>query len=319
MIIVNIKMNEEFIISAESKKKISGFTLLEVLIVVALIVGFFTVFIFRLNPIKIINSGVDAQIINNINVIKDSIEEYSVSRRGFLPTVEGELLPIVDETNITTDGILVQNLEDIIPDFLVINPNDLDLSEYYVGQLESGGILVGAETSDGSIATSTARVGNTQSTEKEIVCHFNSFSFETFDIDSNNVIDGNVNTCGQDNDSGESMILSSHNCNTNLGNIRKVELRFKWAWNNPTQTWAYITPYFNGTSQGSIYEATGNTGSNLGSGGQYTQWWDITEDINAPTDWEWTDLQNLDTGVGLIKNWWGLMRIYIVELKVTYI
>ena len=112
------------------------------------------------------------------------------------------------------------------------------------------------------------------------------------------VWDSSASTCGYRNIPGNSAddsanyLLGTANDSTNLGIITKVEFGIKCiagSWSSGSNgTFAKMTPVFSGTTDGSTYT------SDKISYKVNTFWVDITSDGQAPSEWEQSDIDNLD-------------------------
>ncbi len=93
-------------------------------------------------------------------------------------------------------------------------------------------------------------------------------------------------------DDSANYIQSYTNSSVDLGgDITSVEVGIEGYVEYTTVT-AYITPYFNGSTAGTLYSIAGTT---LGtSDDDTTDYVDITTSSGAPTTWTWSDIQNLD-------------------------
>ena len=108
-------------------------------------------------------------------------------------------------------------------------------------------------------------------------------------------------------------LLTGNTCpGTNLGTISKVELR-AYTYNEYYPLIVdYLRPVF-----------SGGDGDNHDIGSVLDDWssyFDITSDTNAPSPWSWSDVQNLDCDV-YRDNAYGMpLDSYIakVEIRVTY-
>jgi len=123
--------------------------------------------------------------------------------------------------------------------------------------------------------------------------YFNSFSVgEHWETDYAHISDGNENTYGYTDYPYIVHLLNGNNCpTTNLGNITKVELRAKGYYTfdvvalNPRM---YIRPVFaDGDGNNHTFTLPRNTGV-------WSEWFDITDDTNAPSTWGWDDIDLLD-------------------------
>ena len=99
--------------------------------------------------------------------------------------------------------------------------------------------------------------------------------------------------------------------------IGKVEIRaYGWCSQPPADVWINLTPVFGGT----------NNGTNItwippryGSQRDYSPWYDITNDVNAPASWAWSDVQNLEANITYMTNdpYVSTMYIFTIEVRVS--
>ena len=145
------------------------------------------------------------------------------------------------------------------------------------------------------------------------IYYFDDYEWETWDTSPENVVDGDNTTYGQDNDEGYQMLLNSTNYTGGMSDtISSVEFRLYWWSNNWDGTWPQMKPSYDGTN-GSVFED-----DDQGGGAAWTEWYDITEDTNAPATWTWSDIETLNLYLGMTRPSWGLIRPYIIELRVNY-
>ena len=137
---------------------------------------------------------------------------------------------------------------------------------------------------------------------------------------ADNIVDDSTSTYGYwDSTSSQQQVLDSH---TGVGDstrseiITIVELRVYGDENGIISSFS-ITPDFDGAS-GDLRDLDAE---NLND--EWSQWYDITNDTNAPGSWTWEDLATV--GVTLEATMTGgsgepidTARIYKVELRVTY-
>lgn len=93
-------------------KSYGAFTLLEVLLVIALIAILASIVITAINPGKQLADGRNAQRRVDINTILNAVYQYSVDNRGNLPGTPPGNIPIVS-TNICTTGGVCGSLVDL--------------------------------------------------------------------------------------------------------------------------------------------------------------------------------------------------------------
>ncbi|MFW5702499.1 MAG: hypothetical protein ACOCXP_00855 [Candidatus Dojkabacteria bacterium] len=298
-----------------------AFTIIEIILVISIVVLVIALALFRLNPSQILEEAGNSRRVQGVREIVVGLEQYAIDNNGAKPTTSGSPLPEVTESTIFDDGVLVQDLDGLDPNYLIITTQEIARNNYYVGSLSGGGILVAVSQGDNSPYYSRAvipRGSAPDPIEETALYYFDSFGSSSWDFGSTNVVDGNLSSYGQDNEDGEQMRLISNTSGAPLGDITRVELRLNWAWNNGANTYAYLQPYFSGTNPGNVYPDNTQTGNNLPGGGEYSPWFNITRDPAAPSNWTWSDITNLDLALGLDRNGWGLMRVYIVQLRVTY-
>jgi hypothetical protein len=114
-------------------------------------------------------------------------------------------------------------------------------------------------------------------------------------------VDGDVEAC------------SVNTCpGTNLGTVMKVEMRvYGYYWTN--QRDIILRPVFGRTIDGRNYNYQTSTSAG------WSEWFDITDDDNAPANWDWNDIVNLDCDVESETDM-GTFTLYCskVEIRITY-
>ena len=148
----------------------------------------------------------------------------------------------------------------------------------------------------------------------------NGITTDNWDANMDNVIDGNTATFTDDNDLGHIIKLTHNTCDgTILGTITKVELRAHHKNNNsgnpahrtiaPT-----LTPIFSGSTGNTYIYPAGDYDPSPG----WDYYFDITNDPNAPSDWWFWRVEEIDCILG--QNRPDLGRDYVskIEIKVTY-
>ncbi len=156
------------------KKKNKGFTLLEVLLVVAAIGILAGIVIVALNPGKQLGDTRNAQRRSDVNAILNAIYQYSIDNNGNLPTgidsvtgtaqVLGTAGSGLDSTCTATTTVAVGlNLStDLVPDYVVGIPTDPQTgsaanTDYYVNRDANGRVTVGACDPEQSATISVTR------------------------------------------------------------------------------------------------------------------------------------------------------------------
>lgn len=115
------------------RKRLSGFTLLEILIVIAIISLMSTVLIVALNPQRQIAKARDTERETDLNAILLSVYQYQAEHSGTLPDTDGD--PLTDNfptalTCIGTDGGCFnlgsagETDETIVPVYMAVIPQD---------------------------------------------------------------------------------------------------------------------------------------------------------------------------------------------------
>jgi prepilin-type N-terminal cleavage/methylation domain-containing protein len=131
----------------------SGFTLIEVLLVIAILTILAGIVIAAINPAKQVGESQNAQRRSDIKAILDAVHEYSIDHSGFLPS---ESIPIgadclTDGHDICTPGISCDgvNIDELITDqtYLTTLPSDPssgtgDITGYRIFQTVHGRVGV---------------------------------------------------------------------------------------------------------------------------------------------------------------------------------
>ncbi len=118
-------------------------------------------------------------------------------------------------------------------------------------------------------------------------------------------IDEDVQLCDENSYSGPPPSL----------NITKVEIRARAKASGPNLKGYKInlTPVFGGTTDGLNYTID----IIAGPYGQWSQWFDITNDPSAPDIWTWSDIDNLDMKVAADISYTGTIYCSIVQIQVN--
>jgi len=132
----------------------------------------------------------------------------------------------------------------------------------------------------------------------------------TWETNPEKMIDGNYETTASTVTDGDIEALIGNTCpGTDLGNIIKMEVRAYG--NSSTSNNVYLRPVFGGGDGD-------NHNTHLGDSGEWSDWFPITNDTNAPSTWSWSNVKDLDLDVEFEKNEIGGASIGIVQIRVTY-
>jgi len=125
-----------------------------------------------------------------------------------------------------------------------------------------------------------------------------------------NMLDGDDSTYASASTKTNTVLLTVNNNTRNTGTISKVKVVIKMDVNYGT---GYITPIFNGSTDGSSYNTTNQHPSD------HIYYFDITNDSNAPSAWSWTDINNLDMKFYVDKRFFNeTVNVYFVSIEVQY-
>jgi hypothetical protein len=142
-------------------------------------------------------------------------------------------------------------------------------------------------------------------------------------INPQNMIDGNEGTFAKAGSvSGAYIQINSGNTSpiSTTRNVEKVEIRvYGRDGAGPNISAFNIYPLFDGSTPGNSQ----NLRSLLGPVRSWTPWIDITQDPSAPSEWEWSDINNLGCKLeGIIGSPGGgvgdLLEVNKIEIQVTY-
>lgn len=144
--------------------------------------------------------------------------------------------------------------------------------------------------------------------------YFDSFSdAEHWEVDWANISDGDENTYGKTRkDYNPVHLLNGNTCpGTDLGTISKVEVRAKgyYTFLFPQTIRIDIRPVFAGG------DGDNHTFTLPKDTGDWSEWFDITSDTNAPPTWSWDNVSGLDCDLEALD----IMAPYCskVEIRVT--
>lgn len=145
-----------------------------------------------------------------------------------------------------------------------------------------------------------------------VTYYFNAYNgAEVWETSPASMIDDNLGTYASTNNAGEVQLNNANNCSgTDLGLISKVELR-AYGYGDGGD-FIYLRPVF---TAGDGTNHTWTPGTSPG----WSPYYNITSDTNAPTSWNWSNVQELDVDVaydGLAKP--NPLYIAKVEIRVTY-
>jgi len=145
-----------------------------------------------------------------------------------------------------------------------------------------------------------------------VTYYFNAYGAEVWEASPASMTDGNLGTYASTNNAGEVQLNNANNCSgTGLGLISKVELR-AYGYGDGGD-FIYLRPVFT-AGDGTNHQWTPGT-----SPPSWSPYYNITSDTNAPTSWNWSNVQELDVDVeynGLAKP--NPLYIAKVEIRVTY-
>jgi len=141
--------------------------------------------------------------------------------------------------------------------------------------------------------------------------YFNARSATSFwETDPDNMVDGNTNTRAKTTINNRIQELTGNTSSAVPGSIIfKVELR-SHAFGQEGNRAMYFIPLFGGSLAGSTYNYTGLSGT-------WSDYVDITGDANAPAQWDWDDVANLDVRIATPNAGTGT-NVSKVELRVSY-
>jgi len=149
----------------------------------------------------------------------------------------------------------------------------------------------------------------------EVTYYFDAYdSGEAWDTKPEDMVDGTTDTFALSGGIGDIELCNGNTClGTDLGIITKVEIRIYAAAIQEGYDYIYLRPVFSG-GDGDNHDV-----GSLSYDGEWSSYYDITSDTNAPANWTWTDIQNLDCDVEDYQDG-GLSTTFAskVEIRVTY-
>ena len=167
--------------------------------------------------------------------------------------------------------------------------------------------------------------GNTAcASEESCIYHFNSYDDselggEAWETNPWYMVDGNPNTYASTTIERDIELLNGNNCRPEGPFvITMVEIRARGYYTGDARD-IILRPVFGGTLDGNNHYFSPPEGLENAS---WSDWFDITDDPNSHTWWNWTDVQNLDCDVesGFDPSG-GPFTLYcsLVEIRVTFI
>ncbi len=133
-----------------------------------------------------------------------------------------------------------------------------------------------------------------------------SFYFDAYDagtawsINPQNMVDGSTGTAAVSQGFNEPNLAQLCNTNTSSdqgGAITKVEIRAYGGRGGTPTSWDLI-PVFGATSSGDAHDLKASTSSSA----DWSDYFDITNDTNAPGTWLWANVASLDCSIEWVRN-----------------
>lgn len=144
--------------------------------------------------------------------------------------------------------------------------------------------------------------------------YFNSYDEggEEWATNPENMVDGDTGNSSSTNDDADVELLLTNTCDgTNLGTISVVEVRCYCQISGGGPSRIDLVPVFGGSDDGDTHIIA------PGFSGAWSSYVDITDDTNAPEDWDWDDVKDLDIDMGVEINASAVLCSR-VEVRVTY-
>jgi hypothetical protein len=165
-------------------------------------------------------------------------------------------------------------------------------------------------------------MGNTalSDSRNERIFYFNSYdqspSGETWETNPGYMVDGDNGTFASTTIDRDIQLLNGNTCDgSGSGSITEVYLRTFGYWNSSGEDRDIILrPVFGGVLDGDDHIFNGS------SSGEWSEWFDITNDTNSHTFWTWPLVQALDCDVEVGRGDEGSFTLYcsIVQIRVIY-
>jgi len=141
---------------------------------------------------------------------------------------------------------------------------------------------------------------------------------EEWSTNPGNMVNNNTSSYASTSTDGDIELITSNDAtSTDLGEINSVEVRAYGYQTNGADGQVFIRPVFSGSSDGDNHTFTPN--ENLGST-DWSSYFDITTDTNAPATWTWTDIDDLDFDIEFNKGALPSNTVFIsiVQIRVSY-
>jgi hypothetical protein len=209
--------------------------------------------------------------------------------------------------------------------------NSFESESLYLRWNENLNYIVRVESRDGQynapvtlgIKIGTLNIGQEKSTSlfwhdaSEAVYYFNGYDsvgVDRWETNPGNMVDGNSSTYASTTIDGDIQLCNTNTCNGSDGTISKVELRC-YGYYSGDQRDTILRPVFSGISDGDNHNFVTPPAV-----GEWSQWFDITSDTNAPSTWIWNDVSDLDCDVEAGSMGMFPFTLYCskVEVRVTY-
>jgi parallel beta-helix repeat protein len=149
----------------------------------------------------------------------------------------------------------------------------------------------------------------------QLTFYFNSYNTsEAWSSNPGYMVDGSTSNYASTTSEGDVELCNGNNCSgADRGTISKVELRVcSYFTVYPCDT--ILRPVFNGTSDGNNI-----TYQTPPVSGEWSSWFDITNDPSAPQSWGWSDVEGLDVDVEAGQGMPGFTLFCSrLEVRVTY-
>jgi type IV pilus assembly protein PilA len=115
------------------KSQQSGFTLIEILIVIGVIAILAAIVLVAVNPAKQFEKANDAQRSSNVNALINAVGQYIVDNKGSLSGIDITTTP----RDISSAGADI--CSDLVPDYIAALPADPGKSDQSIDSTECGG------------------------------------------------------------------------------------------------------------------------------------------------------------------------------------
>lgn len=137
---------------------------------------------------------------------------------------------------------------------------------------------------------------------------------EQWEFSPNNMANNNTTNFASTNTDGDIQRLDGNTASdTDLGQINRVRIRAFGYQTDGTDGQVLLRPVFGGSTSGDDQTFTPNQGS---GSADWSSWFDITEDANAPSTWLWSHVNDLDLEVEFAKGADANNTAFIASLEV---